>query len=508
VLRLACLVSCALVALSACRPAAPAVSTPETTLVRIAWPDVGVPTPFRISTAGPGGAVLLSLLYDTLTWKDEQGLIPWLATAWDSSPDGLEVDFTLAHDVRWQDGQPLTADDVAFSFAYYAAHPYRWVSTDVIDTATVIAPDRVRVRLKRPYAPFLEEIAGVAPIIPRHVWARVADPLQYDGGDASLGSGPYRLAEYRSADGAYRLLANPTYFKGRPRVDEIQQINVPAETIVQSVQQHQVDLAFTADASVIGLLQASSRLKVLPTAPLSVVRLVLNTERPPLDRVEARQALAYALDRAAVARAVTRGDPVIGSAGVIPPETPWFSPNVKQYAHDPAAARGLLAGQRLTLEMLANPEYREPELLQPMLDAVGVTLQTQRVDAQTKAQLLREKRFQVAEQQHIGIGGDPDFLRRWYTGQESNQSAQGDNLHDPTFDALAEQQAATVDVPARKALVARMQQVLADDVPTIPLYYRRFYWMYDSTRLSPMNTAGGLMNGIPFVHNKLIFLSR
>ena len=143
-----------------------------------------------------------------------------------------------------------------------------------------------------------------------------------------------------------------------------------------------------------------------------------------------------------------------------------------------------------------------------MLDAVGVTIQTQRVDAQTKAQLLRENRFQAAEQQHIGIGADPDFLRRWYMGQETNQAAQGDNLHDAAFDALAEQQATTLDASARKVLVARMQQVVAEDVPTIPLYYRRFYWMYDSTRLVPMNTAGGLLNGIPLVHNKLIFLSR
>ena len=507
-LRLAPMVVCVLVVVSACRPAAPAVSTPETALVRIAWTDVGVPTPFRISTAGPGGAVLLSLIYDTLTWKDEQGIIPWLATAWEVSPDGLEVTFTLAHDVKWQDGQPLTAEDVAFSFAYFAAHPYRWMSTDVVEDASVVAQDRARVRLKRPYAPFLEEIAGVVPVIPRHVWANVADPLRYDGTDASLGSGPYRLAEYRSADGAYRLVANPNYFKGRPRVEEVQQLNLPSETVVQSVQQGQVDLAFTPDASVVGLFRSNARLKVLPTAPLSIVRLVLNTERPPLDRVEVRQALVYALDRAAVARAVTKGDPVVGSAGVIPPETPRFSPSVKQYAYDPSAARGLLAGQRLTLELLANPEYREPELLQPMLDAVGVMMQTQRVDAQTKAQLLREKRFQVAEQQHIGIGADPDFLRRWYAGQESNQAAQGDNLHDAAFDALAEQQATTLDASARKALAAHMQQVLAEDVPTIPLYYRRFYWMYDSTRLSPMNTAGGLMNGIPLVQNKLIFLSR
>jgi peptide/nickel transport system substrate-binding protein len=238
------------------------------------------------------------------------------------------------------------------------------------------------------------------------------------------------------------------------------------------------------------------------------VRLALNTERPPLDRVEVRQALLYALDRASLARAVTKAEPVIGSAGIVPPETPWFAPTVRSYGFDQAAARSLLAGQSLTLELLANPEYREPELLQPMLANVGVTLQIQRVDAKSKADLLREKRFAMAELQHIGIGGDPDYLRRWYTGQEANESAQGDILRDRTFDALAQQQARTVDPAARRGLIAQMQEVLANDVPSVPLFYRRFYWVYDRTRLTPINTSGGLMNGIPFVTNKLAFLAR
>jgi peptide/nickel transport system substrate-binding protein len=501
-------VLCALLLALACRAAPLSTARVDTALVRMAWADVGVPTPFRVSTAGPGGAVLLSLLYDTLTWKDEQGIIPWLATAWDVSPDGRDITFRLAHDVRWQDGQPLTPADVVFSFEYFAAHPYRWMPTDMIAGATLLDSDRVRVQLKYAYPPFVEEVAGVVPIIPRHVWANVADPPHYDGADASIGSGPFRLAEYRSAEGAYRLTANPDYFKGRPRVDEIQQLNVPNETLVQAAQQGQVDLAWTTDASVTSALGSGLRIKVLASAPLSVVRLVLNTERPPLDRVEVRQALALALDRAAVGRAVTKGEPVVGSAGVIPPETPWFSPAVRQYAYDPEAARQLLGGQRVTLELLANPEYREPELLQPMLDAVGVTLQVQRVDGPTKAALLKERRFLLAELQHIGVGGDPDYLRRWYTGQEANLSSQGDVLHDAAFDALALQQAATVDVAARRGLVAQMQDVLAGDVPTIPLFYRRFYWIFDSSKLTPMNTWGGLMNGIPFVDNKLIFLQR
>jgi peptide/nickel transport system substrate-binding protein len=114
----------------------------------------------------------------------------------------------------------------------------------------------------------------------------------------------------------------------------------------------------------------------------------------------------------------------------------------------------------------------------------------------------------MAELQHIGIGGDPDYLRRWFSGSEANDSAQGDVLHDARFDALAEQQATTLDVAARRAIVEQLQEVLSEDVPSVPLFYRRFYWVYDSSRVTPMPTWGGLMNGIPFGQNKLVFLSR
>ncbi len=476
-------------------------------LVRLGWADVGVPTPFRVSTAGPGGPVLLSLLYDTLTWKDERGIIPWLATEWTISPDGRDYTFVLAPDVRWHDGQSLTADDVAFSFTYYAQHPYRGTSTAAVESASVIAPDQVRVRLTRAYAPFLEEIAGGVPIIPQHIWSNVADPLNYDGADATVGSGPYTLAEYRSAEGAYRLTANADYFRGPVTVGEFQQINTPPETQIQAVQQGELDLAFTPDASVAELLKDDSRVKVFPTAPRSIVRLAVNTQRAPLDQKAVRQAIAYALDRAQIAAVSTKGEPIIGD-GVIPPESPWFNPDVPTYPFDPERARQLLGGETYTIELLAGPTNREPELMAPMLEAVGITLVTKRVDGPTRTQLLREGNFQLGLIQHIGTGGDPDFLRRWYAGEETNDYAQGSIFADPAFDQLAREQATALDPARRKEAVFQMQAILAEELPTIVLYHRRFYWVYDSTKIAPMETWGGLMNGIPFVHNKLIFLPR
>jgi peptide/nickel transport system substrate-binding protein len=489
-------------------PPTSAPAPPAADLVRMAWADVGVPTPFRISTAGPGGAVLLTLLYDTLTWKDEHGIIPWLATRWEVSADGRDYTFTLARDVRWHDGQPLTAEDVAFSIDYYARHPYRWMSTAMVEGATVLDPDRVRVRLEKPYAPFLEDAAGVVPIIPKHVWSGVSDPTTYDAPDATVGSGPFKLVEYRSAEGAYRLVANPTYFRGKVIVNEVQQLDSPPETRIQAIQQGQLELVYSSDASVADLFKDHPRLRVLETPPLSIVRLAVNTERPPLDRREVRQAVAYALDRASIAQAVTRGAPIVGSAGVVPPETPWFNPRVRTYPFDPDRARALLQGRSYTLELLADPSSREPELLEPMLQAVGINLVVKRVDGKTRTQLLREKNFLLGLVQHIGVGGDPDFLRRWYAGEEANDFAQGSVFHHPEYERLAREQATTLDPAKRKELVFRMQEILAEELPTIVLYHRRFYWVYDGRGYTPTNTWGGLMNGIPLVQNKLSFLRR
>lgn len=475
-------------------------------VVRVAWADSGYPTPFRISATGPGGVVLLSMLYDTLVWKDQRGIIPWLAQRWTVGDDGLAYAFTLVDNARWHDGQPLTADDVAFSFAAYARTPFPWMSTAVVERVEVTDAHAFVVHLKRPYSAFLEDIAGVVPIIPRHVWQDVAEPKAYSGPDATIGSGPFRLAEYRQTEGAYRLTANPDYFRGRVVVQELQQLNVPPDTRMQVHRQGQLELSNTADATVGELVRADPRLAVHESDPLSIVRLAANTQRAPLDREEVRQAIMYAIDRAALAETVTKAPPIVGNAGVVPPSSAWFNPNVRQYPYDPARARELLGGQTYTIELLSQVGYREPELIQPMLEAVGIKLVIKPVDAATRVALLREGNFQLAELQHIGVGGDPDYLRRWYAGQEANDFAQGSIFQHAEFERLAAQSATLTDPLARKDVLGQMQTILAEELPTLVLYHRPFYWIYDRTRFAPIKTAGGLLNGIPFPNNKLTFI--
>ncbi|MDR7523349.1 MAG: ABC transporter substrate-binding protein [Armatimonadota bacterium] len=473
------------------------------------WTDVGFPTPFAFSTVGPGGVVRLSLLYDTLTWKDPQGVIPWLAQSWRIAPDGRRITFALRPDVLWHDGRPLTARDVQFTFEYYRVHPFAWMDTRIVERALAEGLHTVTVVLREPFAPFLEQVAGTVPIIPAHVWQGIDEPRRAQTPAVAVGSGPYRLAEYRPAAGDYRFVANPRYFRGRPRFDEIRYSVLPAERQILAVQSGQADVAMADTYDVVRAFADHPYLRVWATEPLSVARLLFNLERPPLDWKPVRQAIAYATNRMQLATLVTRGPGLPGSPGVIPPGDPWAAPNLRAYPFDPARARTLLAQAGLaapSVEIVTSPSPVAP-LLQRMLREVGIEVTLRTVDAQTRAALIAEARFQAALTFHIGAGGDPDYLRRWFVGDEANLFGQSRAFSHPEFQALAAAQVGMLDVGARRRVVAAMQAILAEELPTLVLYYRRFYWVYDSRKFTPVPARGGLMNGIPLVENKLALIT-
>jgi len=120
--------------------------------VRVAGSTFGFPSPFAY-IAGPG-YVQMSLLYDTLLWKDGSGeLVPWLASRYERSPDGLRYTFFLRPGISWHDGRPLTAQDVAFTFEYFARQslgPLLVAQPFGVEGARVRAPDVVEVRLRLP----------------------------------------------------------------------------------------------------------------------------------------------------------------------------------------------------------------------------------------------------------------------------------------------------------------------------------------------------------------------
>ena len=226
------------------------VSAPEAAsgvsgrVLRLAGRDWGAPSPFLFYPRGPG-YLLMSLLFDTLMWKDSDGLCDLLAGSHERI-DGRTYRFGMKKGVLWHDGAPLTAEDVAFSYRYLAEHGFSWALLDLVESVTAEG-DTVLIRLRQPHEPFLERVAGVVPVIPRHVWKDVKDPRRFTGGSAFVGSGPFILAEYRKEPGTRSFRRNGKYHAGRVVVAglELSVKILPMSVLDAFMREGNFDLAMT-----------------------------------------------------------------------------------------------------------------------------------------------------------------------------------------------------------------------------------------------------------------------
>ncbi|MCI5167745.1 MAG: hypothetical protein D3903_17065 [Candidatus Electrothrix sp. GM3_4] len=189
--------------------------------IRIADPsgDWGFPTPYRHYPRGPG-YIRMSMVFDTLIWKDTTGVIPALAESWSYDPKTLSYLFTLRQGVKWHDGKPFTPADVVFTFQYLKEHPYNFVRLDSVSGCAIEGEHQVRVKLREPYAPFLTYMATM-PILPEHVWSKVSDPKKYVQPDSFIGTGPYTFVDFNKVKGTYLFKAFADYYQGRPKIDRL-----------------------------------------------------------------------------------------------------------------------------------------------------------------------------------------------------------------------------------------------------------------------------------------------
>ena len=218
------------------------VLSAETKDIRIADSkgDWGYPNPYRHYPRGPG-YVRMSWVFDTLVWKDRNGYIPALAQEWSYDKENKAFRFALNPKATWHDGKPVTAADVVFSIDYFKKYPYRWVTVKYIERAEAESDHDVVIYLAKPYAPFISDIGGTMPILPKHIWAGVEDPKKFDAPEAFIGSGPYIFKDFNKAQGTYMYEAFDNYYQGRPKADRL--IYVRSGKALVSLATGQVDLA-------------------------------------------------------------------------------------------------------------------------------------------------------------------------------------------------------------------------------------------------------------------------
>ena len=476
--------------------------------------DWGFPSPYGHYSRGPG-YIRMSLIFDTLIWKDEKGYVPALAESWQMEGDDAFV-FNLREDVTWHDGERFTAEDVIFTIDYVKEHPYMWVNSDPVRRAEKVDDYTVRIYLNEPYAPFLDMIAGTLPILPEHVYRSVSNPAEFQDAVALTGTGPYRLLDYNRAQGTYLFQAYDGYYLQSPKVKQLKFVKVSLELSAAALKKGDADAAIVPPEVAEDLKKED--FIVMLASHDSITKIMVNHKKEPLSDARFRQALYYGIDRPALVDNAARGYGVLASPGLFALDSDWYNPDVEPYDYDPAKTKELMEvlgyskvdgyfsrdGAPVELEMLVTSiNERAGELIRRQLEQAGFKVSLRSVDAKTLDSLVGEWQFDLALNSHGGMGADPEILRRiigeGYTFNSARYTANS------RLNGLLDEQVAEMDGAKRRDLVDEVQVIYAQDLPSLPLYYADSYWAHDGT-VEMYYTKQGIANGVPLALNKLCFV--
>jgi len=503
-----------------CEKSSKHVKEPVTYTIGDPVGDWGYPSPYGMYPRGPG-YIQMSFIFDTLVWKDKTGIIPALAEKWEYVKSENAYLFQLRKAVTFHDGYPFTADDVVFTFSYIKEHPWLWVDSRIIKTSQRVNDHMVKVHLSRPFAPFLMNIAGVLPILPKHLWENVTEPERFTEAGATVGTGPFKLVDYNKAQGTYLYEAYKDYYLGRPIVDRIRFLRINPETAPAALKRGEINACSVPPDIMQHMRDQGFTIEEEP--PGWVVNLFINHKKEPFRSRNFRHALAYAINKTNIVQIVKKGHAVIGSPGLLPPSKGvWYSAENDCYEYDPAKARGILEdlgyslgpdgyyqaeGQRLDLELLiASPTEEEfirtAEMIKKDLEGIGIKIALRSLEAKTADSRIQNWHFDLALGGYGGLGGDPDVLRGVIIEDNFNSARYDQNKE---LVRLLENQVRQMSQEERIQTVHEIQRIYAEELPSITVYYKKWYWAHDGA-VSLYYTPEGLGPGIPVPTNKLCFL--
>ena len=475
--------------------------------------DWGYPSPYTHYSRGPG-YVRMSFIFETLVWKDDSSFVPALAKDWEYVEEENAYIFELRDDVTWHDGTNFTAGDVVFTFEYTKQHSYQWVDSSLVESAEAIDEYTVKLYLSQPYAPFFQSVAGTQPIIPKHIWQNVTEPENFTNEQAVIGTGPYTLADYSQEHGTYLYKAYSDYYLGKPAVDELKFVKINAAMIPSALEQGLVSAGGVPPEIISELEEAGLTIITAPYAWNA--KLMINHQKEPLSSKQFRQALAYAINRTALVEITQRGHALAGSPGMVPPTSDWYYPGTPQYEYDPARAKQLLEGlnytlendyftkdgEELELELIAAAEFEEVgQFVKDQLEAVGIKIDFSTLEAKTVDARVEAWDFDLSIYGHGGLY-EPSILNKVIVGKGFNSARYDSNQ---TLNQLLEAQLSEMDAEERKELVWQIQEIYAEDLPALTLYYPNWYWAHDGS-IDLFYTKDGIAIGIPIPLNRLAFV--
>jgi peptide/nickel transport system substrate-binding protein len=504
--------------------ASPAASPATATVLHVGWtaepdnlnPMVGYET---------SALEIFHLNYDYLVGFRASDLqpTPELAVSWTHSSDGKVWTFKLREGVKWQDGEPFTADDVVFTFRTIIEDEVsNYVGyTEFIETVKAIDPSTVEFTCSKPKTNML---GMPIPIVPEHIWSKLTAAQitnTFANDPPMIGTGPYQVVEWKRGE-YVRAVANKSYWRGAPKADEvIWSLYKNQDTMAADLKSGAIQVAWDIPQAQFGALDADANLAAIGGVLNGFNHMGFNCYagkaslgNPVLKDAAFRRALNWAIDKQKVVDIGYFGhaEPattIIRANYYKPPlDFHWQPAEGEVYTFDPARAGSELdaagykdtdgdgvredkAGKPIELRLFARSQsatdQRVGKLIAGWLEAVGVKIDFQIIDEGA----MSDKIFNFK-----GDTFAPDydlFLWYWYSDPDPNfilsvlteaqiGSWSDTQWSDAEYDRLYTQQQTTLDAEALKELVWKMQEIAYDQSPYITLTYPEWLEAYNDTQ--------------------------
>ena len=471
--------------------------------------------PFNPSNLAQG--VTFGQVYEPLAFVNtlQSGkATPWLATSWAWTNGNKTLAFTIRNGVKWNDGTPMTAADVAFTFNLMKKFPTLDLNSvwSVLSSVTQQG-DQVVMTFKSAAVPYFYYIADQTPIVPQHIWSTIANPVSY--ADANpIGTGAFTVNPCSAQNITY--VANPHYWQpGEPKVAKVLYpaftSNDPANTYL-ATGQAQWGSQFIPNIESFYTSKSPDNHYWFP--PIANVTLIPNLTVPGLNNVAVRQAMAYAIDRNRVSQIGEYGyEPPANQTGIVTPTfASWEDTSAASqydYTYNPAKAKQILtsagfkmgsngifaspSGKALSFTVINIGGYSDwvasMQVIQQDLKAVGIQLTTDNLSQNDFLSRLYNGDYQLAYNNQQG-GPSPYYeYRQWLYSANSapigkQASSNWERYSNPATDALIDQYATTTSQAQQQQIVDQLQQVLLKDVPFIPVTEEVAWYQYNTGKFT------------------------
>jgi peptide/nickel transport system substrate-binding protein len=413
-------------------------------------------------------------LHDALFKPMPEGrMTPSLAESYTESPDKLVYEFKLRPGITFHNGQPITAEDVKFTFERYKGAAATLLK-EKVKAVEVVDEQRIRFRLHQPWPDFLlfyaTPASGAAWIVPKKYIDQVGD----DGyKEHPIGAGPYKFVSHKP--GVELVLeAFEAYWRKVPRIKRIIMKVAPDEsTRLAMLKNGEADIAYLMVGAIGEEVKRDPRLRLIPSGGQSVQWICLHDEadpKSPWHDARVRLAANYAIDKQAISDIESYGvAPVMGS--IIPKEFE-FALAVEPYPHDPQKAKQLLkeAGYPNGFdagEFITTVQYSAPaEAAQNYLAAVGIRARIRTMERAAWLTAWKEKK--IHGMGFCGAGGFGNAVTRIENYFISSGTYA--YVNHPDIDELYRKQDVETDVTKREAMLHDIQRLAYERALFVPLY--------------------------------------